>query len=448
MVWGEFVGGVFTKTPSSNSPLPSSVILRGFPFTPIPPQPLLTTLFHQQLDCGITLLGQQMPWLRSASFALLLPAGCQVEPQHRRGMAGLVTEMVQRGAGNHSSRDIVSLSDNLGLDRSASISTSHTIFGASMPAESLPQALDLYSQIVRRPHLPGDQLEDAQAVALQELRASEDEPSQRVMMRLKELHYGEPLGHSSLGREDHIKAATMDDIREFFTKHYQPSGTILSIAGNFDWEQTVELLQQLFEGWPSKEVVPAPAAAGTPGYEHISHPSQQTHIGFSFPALSYDMEGYFTLRAAIGVLSDGMSSRLFDRVREQRGLCYSVSASCHSLRGAGGVFGYAGTTVERAQETLDVTLNEIRELGTTVEADELDRFKVRIQSNLVMQQESSASRAATMANDWYFLGRTLEPEEIQNRIEAVTPEAIAKLWPTLRVNESRIVTLGPKPLQV
>ena len=396
----------------------------------------------------MTLLGQQMPWLRSASFALLLPAGCQVEPLRRRGIAGVTTEMVQRGAGNLSSRDIVALSDNLGLDRSASISTSHTVFGGSMPAESLPAALELYAQIVRRPHLPGDQLEDARAVALQELRASEDEPSQRVMMRLKEKHYGEPLGHSSLGKREQVEAISIEDVRQFFTENYQPHGAILSIAGNFEWLATVELVEQLFGNWAGRGDCPVPKVEGAAGYEHMTHPSQQTHIGFSFPALSYDMDDYFTLRAAVGVLSDGMSSRLFDRVREQRGLCYSVSASCHSLKGAGGVFGYAGTTVERAQETLDVTLGEIRSLGSTVEADELDRFKVRIQSNLVMQQESSASRAAVMANDWYFLGRTLEPEEIQQRIDAVSPEGIARLWPSLEIGQSRIVTLGPQSLEV
>jgi predicted Zn-dependent peptidase len=395
----------------------------------------------------MTMLGQQMPWLRSASFTLLLPAGCQVEPPNRRGLSGLVTEMVQRGAGNLSSRQIVALGDNLGLDRNGSISTSHTVFGASMPAESLAAGLDLYAQIVRRPHLPLDQLEDARAVAVQELRATEDEPAQRVMMRLKELHYGELLGHSPLGRLADVEAITIEDVRDFFTGHYRPRGAILSIAGHFDWEPIVQLAEELFSGWPDGELQPPPAAAAEPGYEHIKQASQQTHIGFSFPAMSYEMPDYFTLRAAVGVLSDGMSSRLFDRVREQRGLCYSVSASCHSLKGGGGVFGYAGTTPERAQETLDVTLAEIKDLGATVEADELDRFKVRIQSNLVMQQESSASKAAVMANDWYFLGRTMQPEEIQQRIDAVTPESIAELWPRLRLDESCLVTLGPEKLQ-
>lgn len=379
---------------------------------------------------------------------MALPAGCQYEPRERRGVAGMACEMVQRGAGSRSSRRIVADSDNLGLDRSSSVTTAHTSFGAAMPAESLADALALYADIVRRPHLPGDQLEDARSVSLQELRATEDEPVQRVMIRLKEMHYGDGLGHSPQGTLDGLTAIDAGDVRSFFETHYGPRGSVLAIAGRFDWPETVDRVEQLFGDWPDSPEAPVPPAEGRAGYENLEHPSQQTHIGFAFPALSYDQPDYFTLRAAVGVLSDGMSSRLFDQVREQRGLCYSVSASLHSLRGAGGLFGYAGTTPERAQETLDVTLAEIRALGSTVEEDELERFKVRIQSHLIMQQESSSSRASTMANDWYFLNRVLEPEEIEARIAEVTPKKIEAVWDTLQIDQTRIVTLGPNPLRV
>lgn len=407
-----------------------------------------TGVLRHQLSCGLVVLGQRMPWLRSASFALVLPGGSQCEPVGRYGVAGLTCEMVQRGAGPYSSRQIVSLSDNLGLDRTASVSTPHTLFGAAMPAESLLPALELYAKIVREPHFPADQLEDARNSALQELRANEDEPVQRVMMRLKELHYGKALGHSPLGDLAGIEAITMGDITQFFKTFYQSQESIFSVAGHFDWDETIALLENLFRGWQAHSLPTAPQPQGQAGYEHIHHPSQQTHIGFSFPAFSYDHPDFFTQRAALGILSDGMSSRLFDRVREQRGLCYTISASSHSLKGMGGIFGYAGTTPDRAQETLDVTMAEIRNLGASVENDELERFKVRIQSNLVMQQESSSARASSLATDWYFLQTTLSPEEIEARVDAVTPQMIAELWTRLPLDEMRFVTLGPSPLQV
>jgi predicted Zn-dependent peptidase len=356
--------------------------------------------------------------------------------------------MVQRGAGPYSSRDVVNRSDNLGLERNASVSSAHTVLSGSLPAESLEGALELYAEIVRRPHLPANQLEDARLVALQELRAIEDDPVQRVMTRLRERHYGSVLGHSAQGSRKGVEATTAEDVRAFFQTRYRPVGAMLAVAGQFDWPRLCDHVARLYEDWPAGGETGEAEANGEAGYEHIEHASAQTHIGFSFPALPYDDPEYFTLRAAVGVLSDGMSSRLFDRVREQRGLCYAITAGTHSLRQVGGVFGYAGTTPERAQETLDVTLREIAELGSTVQADELERFKVRIQSSLVMQQESSASRAGALATDWYYLGRVLQPSEIEARVDAVTPERIAEVWSRLDLDARRVITLGPEPLRI
>jgi len=410
--------------------------------------PASPTLSHV-LDNGLTVLGEPMPWLRTAAFSLCLPAGVQLETDQHAGLSGLVCEMVQRGAGHRNSRDLVADQDNLGMDRSAGVSTAHASFGAAMPAESLAEGLAMYADIVRRPHLPADQLEDAQAVALQELRAVEDEPTQRVITRLKTLHYGPTLGRSVYGSQAGIESITSSHIRDFYTQHYQPSGAILAIAGNFSWRETLEQVNELWGNWQAKPQPPAPSFISQPAvYEHIDHASQQTHIAFACPAVPYEHPDYFAFRAGVGILSDGMSSRLFDRVREQRGLCYSVSASCHSLLGTGGLFGYAGTTVERAQETLDVTLAEVQAIVQGVDADELRRLKVRVQSNLIMEQESSASRASSMVSDWYHLGRVMSAAELEQRIEAITSDQIVRYWTEQPLRDFRIVTLGPAPLQV
>ena len=150
----------------------------------------------------------------------------------------------------------------------------------------------------------------------------------------------------------------------------------------------------------------------------------------------------------MGILSDGMSSRLFDRVREKRGLCYTVTASCHSLKNGGGVFGYAGTTPERAQETLDVTLHEIESLLGDLESSELERWKVRIESGLIMEQESSASRASSMASDFYQLGRPMTTVELETLIESLTLDDIRDYWSANPPKDYRIVTLGPNPLTI
>lgn len=395
---------------------------------------------------GLTAIVQPMPWQRTAAFSLNLEAGVQREDDRFAGLAGLVCEMVQRGAGNHSSRDLVAIQDNLGIDRSSGVSTATVSFGAAMPAESLQQAIALYGEIVRLPHLPGDQLDDARMMCLQELRAMEDEPTHRVMRRLRELQYGEPLGRSIYGTRIGLQSITHKEVRDFYTSHYHAAGGILAVAGNVDPDHVFEWIGAAFADWKTGQRLVWDPPGGNPVCEHIESPSNQTHIALSFDSIPYGHERYFPMRAGIGILSDGMSSRLFDRVREQRGLCYTVSANCHSLKHAGAVFCYAGTTPERAQETLDVTVHEIEHLIDGLESSELERWKVRIQSSLIMEQESSASRASSLASDFYQLGRVMPTEELEAIIEAIDLQQVRQYWSSHPPQQYRFVTLGPKPL--
>ena len=203
-----------------------------------------------------------------------------------------------------------------------------------------------------------------------------------------------------------------------------------------------------FADWKTGPSVPLDSADGITGYEHLESQSSQTHIGFAFDSIPYGHEDYFRMRAGIGILSDGMSSRLFDRVREKRGLCYTVTASCHSMKQSAGVFGYAGTTPERAQETLDVTLHEIEHLVDDLQQDELDRWKVRIESGLIMEQESSASRGSSLASDHYQIGRPMTTEELETAIVSLTLDDVREYWTANPPKNYRIVTLGPDALKV
>jgi predicted Zn-dependent peptidase len=401
----------------------------------------------ETLPNGLTVLIQSMPWLRTAALTLNVRGGLQPEPENRSGLSGLVCEMVQRGAADLSSRDIVALQDNLGIDRNSGVSTAMASFGAAMPAESLQQAIRLYADIVRNPHLPEDQLNDARMMSIQELRALSDEPTHRVMRRLRELHYGNRLGRSVHGNEAGLAAITQEDVKSFCQSNYHAGGAILAIAGNVDHDVVMNWVNEAFGDWKSRHFDSLDDPSGKTASEHIESPSSQTHIGFAFESIPYGHKDYFKMRAGIGILSDGMSSRLFDRVREQRGLCYTVTASCHSLPHCGGVFGYAGTTPERAQETLDVTLHEIQHLVDDLEPGELERWKVRIESGLIMEQESSRSRASSLASDHLQIGRVMTTREIETEIESLTLEQIRDYWKAHQPEQFRIVTLGPRELK-
>ncbi len=405
-------------------------------------------IHHETLANGMTVLVQPMPWLRSAAFSLSLRSGVQSEPDRFGGLSGLVCEIVQRGAGSYSSRDLVAVQDNLGMDRNSGVSTAMVSFSAAMPADSLQSAIGIYADIVRRPHLPADQLDDARMMSIQELHALEDEPTHRVMRRLRELQYGDRLGRSIHGTEPGLEAITQVDVREHYQSHYHAGDAIFAIAGNVNVSDVVKWTRASFGDWKTGKADPLSDSMGKATYEHITSPSSQTHIGFSFDCIPYGHADYFKMRAGVGILSDGMSSRLFDRVREQRGLCYTVSCSCHSLKTCGGVFGYAGTTPERAQETLDVTLREVEHMIDDLDIGELDRWKVRIESGLIMEQESSASRTSSLASDWYQIGRVMPTEELSGLIESLTLDDVRDYWTKNPPKDYRIVTLGPDALDV
>jgi predicted Zn-dependent peptidase len=408
--------------------------------------PEISKIHCETLPNGLTVLVQPMPWQRTAAFSLCLRGGVHAEPEHLRGLGGLTCEMIQRGAGDYSSRDLVAVQDNLGIDRNSGVNAALVAFGAAMPAESLQQAIEIHADIVRRPHLPADQLDDARMMMTQELRAIEDEPTHRVMRRLRELHYGDKLGRSIYGTDKGIQTITQDDVNDFYSSNYHTGGGILAVAGNVETSAVMQWVTAAFGDWKTGPIDSLDPPCGQSTYEHIESPSSQTHIGFAFESIPYGHPEYFKMRAGIGILSDGMSSRLFDRVREQRGLCYTVSASCHSMQHTGGVFGYAGTTPERAQETLDVSLHEIEHLIDDLAQDELDRWQVRIQSSLIMEQESSASRASSLASDFYQIGRVMTTEELESVIESLTLPEIRDYWMAHAPENYRIVTLGPNPL--
>ncbi|MDY0168413.1 MAG: pitrilysin family protein [Thermoguttaceae bacterium] len=397
---------------------------------------------------GLVLVAEPMPWLRSAAFSLLVPAGCALEPGDRGGLASLTSEMVERGCGPRDSRQFLLDLDNLGVEWNDSVSAPHTGFGGAAPAESLPSALAIFADMVRRPHLPAREMEAARSLQLQELRAVEDEPARKVMTELRRRQYHEPWGRPAHGDLAGVEAATLDDVQGFFSRHYRPDGAVLGVAGLFEFARLRDTVAELLSDWEPVES-PAPVERPEPRpYLHLPYESAQTQIGIAYASVPYRHPDYFQAWGGVGVLSGGMSSRLFTEVREKRGLCYSVSAAIHTLRDRAGVFCYAGTTADRAQETLEVTLGELRRLAEGVKPDELGRLKARIKSSLIMQQESSAARSGAIAADWYHLGHVRNVAELNALVDQLTCASINEYLAANPPGNFTVVTVGPSPLEV
>lgn len=405
-------------------------------------------LLKRELSNGLVLLGEQMPWLRSAAFSFLLPAGTCYEPDGLDGLAGIASEMVQRGCGGLDSREFLERLDELGVDRGSSITTNHTSFSCSMPADSLLEVLSLYSDLVTKPHLPDEQLDDARQLSMQDLRALDDEPSHRCFSELKRFRYPLPFGRISQGTREGLEAIDQARLREFFESTYKPNGSILAVAGNFDWDQVCEQVEACLGQWQAGQSPQLPSLKPIYGSRHIDHPSNQTHLALAYDNASYEHPDYYEARALVGVLSDGMSSRLFTEVREKRGLVYSVFATCFSLAGQGSVLCYAGTTTNRAEETLQVLLETIDSLRDGVSLDELDRLKNRIKSSLVFEQESSSSRSSQIASDWFYLGRVPDREEVCKRVDALSCQSLEKHFCENLPTNFSLVTVGSQSLEM
>lgn len=404
-------------------------------------------LHSHTFDNQLTLLGHTMPWLRSAAFSLSTPSGCIHDPGDLPGLANFSCEMMQRGCGDRTSRQFVESLERLGVDRSASVSTAHTSFGGAMPADGLFDALKIYSDLLRRPLLPEDQVEEGRMVCFQELRAVEDDLAQTLMMELRRRVYPEPWGRAPYGTDESLQAIGIEDIRRFHQEAFLPKDTIVSVAGLFDWEKLKDHVQSILADWRSRPTEIPTGALPELGVRHIPHESQQTHLAIACPSVPYADENYFLARAAIAVLGSGMSARLFSEVREKRGLCYTVYATLHTLREKARLLCYCGTTSERAQESLDLILAELKRLAEGVTSEELDRVKVRLKSTLVMQQESSGTRSSAMAGDWYHLGRLRSVDELSKLVDALSVDRVNAYLADNPPQPMAIVTLGQKPLE-
>jgi len=400
------------------------------------------------LPNGMVLLGEPMAGVESVAFDIMLPAGAAWMPSGCSGAANVISDWLFRGAGSRDSRQLGDALDGLGLHRSSSIGSSHMYLGAALESSNLAQALALYGDVILHPHLSDEQFEPARGLIIEELHGLDDEPRQKVMVELRRRFYPDPLGRSTVGDLDDLQSLTAAKARELARRHLNGSQVIFAVAGKYDFDAVCRQLESLFGVQQAELLSPLVVGSRGPKYTHIPHDGAQVHIGLMTPTARFMDPGYYDARAAVSVLSGGMSSRLFTEVREKRGLCYAVGAKYHSLREAAGISCYAGTTPDKAQETLDVIIGEFNRLVDGIEEQELQRAKVGLKSALIMQSESSSSRSGSIGSDYYMLGRVRTLDEVKRQIEARTVDSVLDFLTKNPFRDFTVVTIGPKEVHV
>lgn len=411
-------------------------------------QEILQSVDAKVLDNGLTVVVEAMPEVQSASFALLIPAGSACDPPGQGGVASVLCDWMSRGAGTRDNRTYSAELDRLGLQQGQSVTSEHVIITGSCLADNLPAALALTAEMVLSPQLTDEEFPAAVASVIHDLDALEDDPRQKVMHELVQRCYAAPWGQPPEGSLAELESLTPEAAREHYRQFIRPGGAILGIAGRVTPNDATQWAEAAFGKWP-------PGSAPTPltgsrgaNVAQLPADSAQTHIGVAFPAVPYGHPDYYAAWAAVSVLSGGTSSRLFTEVREKRGLCYAVYATLGTLRHEAAVLCYAGTSPDRAQQTLEVLLKELLRLTEGIRQEELSRSQALAKSALVMQQESTAARAGSIARDWYHLGRVTLLEEVQQRIEALTPQDVLSYVRQHPPVDLTVVTIGPAPLRV
>jgi predicted Zn-dependent peptidase len=398
-------------------------------------------------DNGLTLLAERLPHVRSAAFNILVRGGGAYETEDRLGLSGILCDLITRGCGELDSRGF---SDALGLDRSESNGAIHLRFAGVVLADHLTPALKLYGDLLRRPLFPEEELEAVQSLSLQELQNLEDDPSAKLMVTLRQAYYPKPLDRDQRGTKETIEAITIEDVRQHHARHFGPQNTVLAVAGHIDWEQLKRDVATIFADWQPGMPTHYPLVENkpiVPQYVHVEKELDQTQIAWLYPSVTYDDERTYLARAAMAVLSLDMAARLFTEVREKHGLCYSVYASYEAYKDRGSFLGAAGAKPEKAQETLERSLREFYRLTEGIADEELERIRIGLKSSLIMRQESTNARVASLCSDWYYLGRIRTLQEIQAAIDGLKiPDVIAFLhdYPPRNIT---LATFGPKPLE-
>lgn len=405
------------------------------------------TLIHTHtFDNGLTLLAQPMPGIASLAMTLLTPAGIAAEPETQQGVSAMLAEIICRGAGARDAREHSHALEALGVGRSTSNDMHHLRLSAALIGSKRSDALPLLMDMIRQPAMDPEHLEPVRDLALQSLDALADEPQQRAMLELRQCQYPCPFGRSPLGVREHIQGITLDDIKAFAQRHMVPRGSVLTFAGQLDWDDLKSQVEQLLGDWTGQVDEPTEQSPPPRGYTHLHADSTQVHVGVAYDAVPQTSKDAVLQRAAAAVLSGGMSGRLFTEVREKRGLCYAVYAGYAGHRDRGAMLAYAGTSTPRAQETLDVLTEELERLSQGIEPDEFARAMVGMKSSLVMQGESSSARAAALASDQYILGRPRTLDECADEVDAVTLERLNQFVAQHPPRDMTIVTIGPESL--
>lgn len=380
------------------------------------------------LDNGMTVLTDDMPHLESAALGIWVKAGSRSETPDEHGISHVLEHMAFKGTTSRSAFEIADAIESVGGDLNAATSVEHTGYFARVLKEDVELAGDILSDILQNSVLDADELDREQQVIIQEIGAARDNPDDHVFDLFQQAAFPEQaIGRTILGTVDSVKGFDPAAIRGYMDRNYVGDHMVLCAAGNVNHDALVDIAHKRFETLRPSGAPPPAKASYVGGENRLVSEHEQAHIVLGMEGKAYNSDGFYAVQILASILGGGMSSRLFQEVREKRGLCYSVYAFHWAFEDSG-IFGVAASTgEEEVAELVPVVLDELLKATETITEDEVIRVRNQIRAGLLMSLESPSSRAGQLARQQILWGRPIPLQETVDRINRVTAERVKQV---------------------
>ena len=375
------------------------------------------------LKNGLRIIGERIPHFRSVSVGFWIGSGSQYETPEEAGLSHFLEHMVFKGTKKRNTRQIAEEMDRVGGQLNAFTSKECTCFYAKVVDEHLPLAMDILSDLVTAPTFDPQELEKEKGVVIEEIGMSEDDPEDCASELLMQAHYGlQPIALPILGTSEKISAYTSEDLRAYWQKIYRPQNAVLSLAGNYDWENVIALAESLLNDW-SADGFSARSVHTQPVPVQMlckEKDIEQIHICLGYPGLPIGAERGYELSIFSSVFGGAMSSRLFQKIREEKGAAYTVYSYPNAYTDSGMLAVYAGTNPDAAAEVYGMLLEEAKKLADSgMTRDEFTMAHDQLKAGYILGLESTSSRMHSIGRRLLLLGNTRTEEEVIDYLNAV-----------------------------
>lgn len=397
------------------------------------------------LDNGMTVVTDQMPYLKTAALGVWVRTGSRAEAVHQNGITHLLEHMAFKGTKTRTARGIAEEIEAVGGELNASTSIEHTNYYARILAEDMPLAVDMLADILQNSTFDAQELAREQHVILQEIGAANDSPEDQAFDLFQEAAWpDQAIGRPILGTPETVQGFDRDALNGYLSDRYRAPDMVLAAAGAVDHDEIVALARTKFGGF-SSEPAAKETAAGYGGGETLRNKDlMEAQVLIGFEGRPYKSKDYYAIQILASVLGGGMSSRLFQEIREKHGLCYAIY-SFHWAFSDTGLFGvHAATSHDDLAALMPMIADELVAATQTISDEEVARSRAQIRAGLMMALESPAARAGQIARQILVHARVLGPDEISGKIDAVTTEDIRRVAQETFVGTKPTLTaIGP-----